>query len=55
VKNFLAYTLRRLGTDYVDIYRPGPIFRDAHAVHPVSDLQIELVLGALTRRRSRSG
>jgi len=23
VKNFAAYTLRRLGTDYVDIYRPG--------------------------------
>ena len=23
VKNFLAYSLRRLGTDYVDIYRPG--------------------------------
>lgn len=23
VKNFLAYTLRRLRTDYVDIYRPG--------------------------------
>lgn len=23
VKNFLAYTLRRLGTDYVDIYRPS--------------------------------
>ncbi len=23
VKNFLAYTLRRLGTDYVDVYRPG--------------------------------
>jgi aryl-alcohol dehydrogenase-like predicted oxidoreductase len=23
VKNFLAYTLRRLGTDSVDIYRPG--------------------------------
>jgi len=23
VKNFLAYTLRRLGTDYVDIYRPA--------------------------------
>jgi aryl-alcohol dehydrogenase-like predicted oxidoreductase len=23
VKNFLAYTLRRLGTDFVDIYRPG--------------------------------
>ncbi len=22
-KNFIAYTLRRLGTDYVDIYRPG--------------------------------
>jgi aryl-alcohol dehydrogenase-like predicted oxidoreductase len=26
VKNFLAYTLRRLGTDYIDIYRPGRIF-----------------------------
>lgn len=23
VKNFIAYTLRRLGTDYADIYRPG--------------------------------
>ncbi len=23
VKTYLAYTLRRLGTDYVDIYRPG--------------------------------
>lgn len=23
MKNFLGYTLRRLGTDYVDIYRPG--------------------------------
>ena len=23
VKNFLAYTLARLGADHVDIYRPG--------------------------------
>ena len=23
VKNFLAYSLRRLGTDYIDIYRPS--------------------------------
>jgi aryl-alcohol dehydrogenase-like predicted oxidoreductase len=23
VKNFLAYTLRRLGTDYIDVYRPA--------------------------------
>jgi aryl-alcohol dehydrogenase-like predicted oxidoreductase len=78
VKNFLAYTLRRLGTDYVDIYRPGRVFPDlpiedtigaiaemaqagyvrhvglsevgvetirrAHAVHPVTDLQIEYSL-----------
>jgi len=78
VKNFLAYTLRRLGTDYVDIYRPGrfnpvvPIeetvgaiaemiqaghvryvglsevgadtLKKAHAVHPISDLQIEYSL-----------
>jgi aryl-alcohol dehydrogenase-like predicted oxidoreductase len=78
VKNFLAYTLRRLGTEYVDVYRPGRVFPDlpieetvgaiaelvdagyvrhlglsevgtgtirrAHAVHPVSDLQIEYSL-----------
>ena len=28
VKNFLAYTLRRLGTDHVDVYRPGRVFPD---------------------------
>ena len=78
VKNFLAYTLRRLGTDYVDIYRLArldphvPIedtigaiadmvkagyvryiglsevgsatIRRAHAVHPISDVQIEYSL-----------
>jgi aryl-alcohol dehydrogenase-like predicted oxidoreductase len=77
-KNFLAYTLTRLGVDHVDIYRPGrldpavPIeetiggiadlvkagyvraiglsevgpdtIRRAHAVHPISDLQIEYSL-----------
>ncbi|TPV98699.1 MAG: hypothetical protein USCAAHI_01866 [Beijerinckiaceae bacterium] len=25
VKNFLAYSLRRLGTDYIDIYRPAQL------------------------------
>jgi aryl-alcohol dehydrogenase-like predicted oxidoreductase len=78
MKNFLAYTLRRLRTDYVDIYRPGRVdpnvpiedtigamadmvkagllrhiglseagaatIRKAHAVHPISDLQIEYAL-----------
>ncbi|MET8277508.1 aldo/keto reductase [Micromonospora sp. NPDC005174] len=78
IKNFLAYTLRRLGTDHVDIYRPARLapdvaiedvmgaladlvkaghirhiglsevnaetLRRAHAVHPVSDLQIEYSL-----------
>jgi pyridoxine 4-dehydrogenase len=78
VRNFLAYTLRRLGTDHVDVYRLGrsdpavPIeetvgaiaemvqagyarhiglseagagtLRRAHAVHPISDLQIEYSL-----------
>lgn len=77
-KTFLAYTLTRLGTDHVDIYRLGRIdpavpieetvgaiaemvqagyvrhvglsetgadtIRRAHAVHPVSDLQIEYSL-----------
>jgi aryl-alcohol dehydrogenase-like predicted oxidoreductase len=77
-KNFLAYSLTRLGVDHVDIYRPGrldpavPIedtvgaiadlvkagyvrhiglsevgtdtIRRAHAVHPISDLQIEYSL-----------
>jgi pyridoxine 4-dehydrogenase len=78
VKNFLGYTLRRLGTDYVDVYRPGRVspdvpieetvgaiaemvragyvreiglseagvetIRRAHAVHPLSDVQIEYSL-----------
>ena len=38
VKNFLAYTLRRLGTDYVDVYRPGRVF---------SDVAIEETVGAV--------
>jgi aryl-alcohol dehydrogenase-like predicted oxidoreductase len=78
VKNFIAYSLTRLGVDHIDIYRPGrldpavPIedtigaiadlvkaghvrhiglsevgpdtIRRAHAVHPISDLQIEYSL-----------
>ena len=78
MKNFLAYSLRRLGVDYIDIYRPArldpqvPIeetvgaiadliqagyirylglsevgvetIRRAHAVHPVTDLQIEYAI-----------
>ena len=78
VKNFLGYSLKRLGVDHIDIYRPGrldpnvPIedtvgaiaelvkagyvravglsevgpdtIRRAHAVHPISDLQIEYSL-----------
>ncbi|MFC7739833.1 aldo/keto reductase [Nocardiopsis composta] len=78
VKNFLAYSLRRLGTDHIDVYRPARLdprvpvedtvgaiaemveaghvrhiglsevgaetLRRAHAVHPISDLQIEYSL-----------
>ncbi len=33
VKNFLAYTLKRLGVDYIDIYRPARL--DAHV--PIED------------------
>jgi len=78
IRNFLAYSLVRLGVDHIDIYRPGrldptvPIeetmgaladlvkagyiraiglsevgvetVRRAHAVHPISDLQIEYSL-----------
>ncbi|WP_422738719.1 aldo/keto reductase [Micromonospora sp. WMMD729] len=34
IKNFLAYTLRRLGTDHVDIYRPARLAPDV----PVEDV-----------------
>jgi aryl-alcohol dehydrogenase-like predicted oxidoreductase len=78
IRNFLAYSLTRLGLDHVDVYRPsrldptvpieetvgaiadlvkkgyvrsiglsevGPdTIRRAHAVHPISDLQIEYSL-----------
>jgi aryl-alcohol dehydrogenase-like predicted oxidoreductase len=33
VKNFLAYTLRRLGTDHVDVYRPARVDPDV----PIED------------------
>ena len=38
VKNFLAYSLRRLGTDYIDIYRPSRLN---------SDVPIEDTIGAI--------
>src|SRR3984893_13646730 len=78
VENFLAYSLKRLGTDYIDLYQPcrvdprvpieetigamaemkkrgyirhlglseaGPeTIRKAHAVHPISALQIEYAI-----------
>jgi len=78
VKNYLAYSLRRLGTDYVDLYLPARVdpqvpiedtvgaiadlvqagyvrhiglseasadtIRRAHAVHPITALQIEYSL-----------
>jgi aryl-alcohol dehydrogenase-like predicted oxidoreductase len=78
VKNFLAYSLQRLGTDYIDLYQPARIdptvpieetigaiaemvqagyvrhiglseasaqsIRRAHAVHPITALQIEYSL-----------
>ncbi len=77
-KNFLAHTLKRLGTDYIDLYQPARIpphipiedtigaiaemvkagyvkhiglsevgaesIRKAHAVHPITSLQIEYSL-----------
>jgi aryl-alcohol dehydrogenase-like predicted oxidoreductase len=80
VKNFAAYSLKRLGVDHIDVYRPArldpdvPIedtvgaiadlvkagyvkriglsevgadtLRRAHAVHPISDLQIEYSLAS---------
>jgi len=86
VKNFLAYTLKRLGVDHIDIYRPArldpnvPIedtigaiaelvkagyvraiglsevgadtIRRAHAVHPITDLQIEYAI--ISRMPERS-
>lgn len=86
LRNFLAQSLQRLGTGYIDIYRPArldpkvPIedtigamaemvaagyirhiglsevsaqtIRKAHAVHPISDLQIEYSL--ISREASRT-
>ena len=57
-KTFLAYSLHRLGTEYIDVYRLGRVdpsvpglseagaetIRRAHAVHPIADLQIEYSL-----------
>jgi aryl-alcohol dehydrogenase-like predicted oxidoreductase len=86
IRNFLAYSLTRLGVDHIDIYRPSrldpnvPIeetigaiaelvkagyvraiglsevgaetIRRAHAVHPITDLQIEYSLVSRTPERA---
>ncbi len=39
VKNFLTYSLRRLGTDYIDIYRPSRL---------AADVPIEDTVGAIS-------
>ncbi|MGO8918395.1 MAG: aldo/keto reductase [Stellaceae bacterium] len=44
VKNFLAYTLQRLGTDYVDIYRPARLD---------PDVPIEETIGAIAELAQR--
>jgi hypothetical protein len=45
IKNFLAYSLTRLGTDVIDIYGLSEVgvetIRRAAKVHPIVDLQIE--------------
>ena len=42
VKNFLSYSLRRLGVDYIDIYRPARL----DATVPIED-----TVGAIARTR----
>ena len=65
VRNFLAYTLRRLGTDYIDIYRPArldPAVPIEDTVGAIADLvkagyvrQIGLSeVGAQTLRRAQA-
>ena len=54
VKNFLAYTLRRLGTDYVDVYRPGRVFPDVPIEETVGAIA-ELVRGGLRPPRRALG
>jgi aryl-alcohol dehydrogenase-like predicted oxidoreductase len=65
VRNFLAYTLRRLGTDYIDVYRPArldPAVPVEETVGAIADLvkegyvrQIGLSeVGARTLRRARA-
>ncbi len=65
VRNFLTYTLRRLGTDYVDIYRPArldPVVPIEDTVGAIADLvrqgyvrHIGLSeVGSATLRRARA-
>jgi len=65
VRNFVAYSLRRLGTDYIDIYRPGrldPVVPIEDTVGAIADLvragYVKHVglseVGADTLRRART-
>jgi aryl-alcohol dehydrogenase-like predicted oxidoreductase len=57
VKNFLAYSLTRLGTDHVDIYRPArldpavPIEETVGAIKEMIDAGHVPLVGARTRER----
>jgi len=48
IKNFLAYTLRRLGTDHVDVYRPARI-SDGARVEDVVGTIAEMVKAGFVR------
>ena len=48
IKNYLAYTLRRLGTDYVDIYRPARVSPEV-PIEDVVGTMAELVKGGYVR------
>jgi hypothetical protein len=55
VKNFLAYTLQRLGVDYIDIYRPARLDPDVPIEETVGLRREARSLAARGRRESEAG
>src|SRR3954465_14364507 len=55
VKNFIAYSLRRLGTDYIDIYRPARLDPDVPIEETIGGNPASLKAGSHKKNRQSPG
>ena len=55
MRNFLSYSVQRLGTDYLDIYRPAPLDPDAPIEETIGAIAEVVEAGYVPRDRALRG